>query len=181
MRKDAGMRIDDIEDPKVRRKVQKAYRDQHGEELDKITGAPVAREHKYGARSATDALFPELAGRRFDSQLERDRARELVMLERAGEISGLRFQVSVQLSEADIRYRADFAYLENGRLVYEDTKGMQTKRWRIIKKLWRKYGPALLRITVRGRYGIMVKDQIMPDLTDDDVNRMDEYQHGDNT
>ena len=126
-------------------------------------------------------IFPELAGHRFDSKLERDRACELVLLQRAGAIEHLEFQKSVTLREADrvkktkrVAYRADFRYVETHtphpgatpekRVVYEEAKGMRKSRWIMIRDNWPDWGPALLRITVRG-FGnrIVTKQEIEPD------------------
>lgn len=100
-------------------------------------------------RNARSQLFVELAGRRFDSRLERDRAEQLCMLQRAGEIGDLRFQVTVKLTDAQIGWRLDFAYTEDGRTVYEDAKGWESERWAILKRLWPCYGPGPLRISKR--------------------------------
>lgn len=116
-------------------------------------GATPKNPHKYHAQPSI------LAGRRFDSKLERDRAGELELLQQAGAISNLEFQVTFRLSEASVTYRADFVYTEDGRPVVEDVKGMATPRFRMIKKLWRAYGPAVLRITKRNKYGRIVTAQ----------------------
>jgi len=126
-------------------------------------------------------VFPELAGRSFDSKLERDRGTELVMLQRAGAIEDLAFQKTVVLQEADrvtkkrrVAYRADFRYVETyfpvspdapeKRVVYEEAKGLRKSRWIMIRNLWPLLGPALLRVTVRGFGGrIVVKEEVEPD------------------
>lgn len=100
---------------------------------------------KYRNKKCEAPNFTELAGRRFDSQLERNRAIELVLLLRAGEISDLNFQPSYELVEC-IKYRPDFDYMENGRRVVEEVKGFETDRWWVIKKLWQYHGPHLLRV-----------------------------------
>ena len=102
------------------------------------------RKRKYNNQPCESHL-PELAGRRFDSKLERNRATELVLLERAGEISDLRFQPTYELVEC-IKYRADFDYMEDGRRVVEEIKGFEGERWRIVKKLWKHHGEFPLRI-----------------------------------
>ena len=79
---------------------------------------------KYRNKKCEAPNFTELAGRRFDSQLERNRAIELVLLLRAGEISDLNFQPSYELVEC-IKYRPDFDYIENGRRVVEEVKGLR--------------------------------------------------------
>jgi hypothetical protein len=102
----------------------------------------------------------------FASRLEAQRASELTILARAGHIYDLRTQPQVYLTDAGIGYRPDFSYIEidcNGqnRLIYEDTKGFETDRWRIIKKLWKVYGPGPLRVMVRASGNrIMMKEEI---------------------
>ena len=94
---------------------------------------------KYGNRKLVTAEG------RFDSIKEWNRWRELKLLERAGQISELRRQVSFELipkqdGERACHYIADFVYLEDqGKTVVEDCKGMRTDLYRLKKKLfqWR--------------------------------------------
>lgn len=93
-------------------------------------------------------------GLTFDSLKEYRRYRELVLLQRAGQISDLQRQVKYTLIpaqyeittdpkgktkkkciERECSYVADFIYLENGRAVVEDTKGFKTKEYIIKRKL----------------------------------------------
>ena len=80
----------------------------------------------------------ELDGFTFDSQKEARRYSELKILVRVGEISELELQKSFVLAESvkfnneprakpDIRYVADFAYMENGVMIVEDVKSKATK------------------------------------------------------
>lgn len=80
----------------------------------------------------------ELDGFTFDSQKEARRYSELKILVRVGEISELELQKSFVLAESvkfnneprakpDIRYVADFAYMENGVMIVEDVKSEATK------------------------------------------------------
>ena len=97
-------------------------------------------------------------GIEFHSEKEGRRYRELKMLQRAGEISGLRLQEPYELiphqkvrdpmtgkmvTERSVRYVADFVYVDkrSGRTVVEDTKGYRTPEYRLKRKLflWR-YG-----------------------------------------
>lgn len=130
------------------------------DEFDRIVKGSENIANKYGAeRKESD--MPELAGRSFASGLERQRAGELVVLLRAGLITDLVFQPRVLLTDAEISYHPDFAYHEKGRPVYEETKGYETDRWRIIRKLWAHYGPAPLRVLVRGHGDrIVLKEEI---------------------
>lgn len=94
---------------------------------------------KYKNRAVT------LNGEKFDSHKEARRYGELVLLQRAGQISHLERQVKYELIpsqrvdgkvvERACTYVADFVYMENGKKVVEDTKGFRTKDYIIKRKL----------------------------------------------
>ncbi|HUW32073.1 MAG TPA: DUF1064 domain-containing protein [Planctomycetota bacterium] len=128
-------------------------RDQVREICNGPESTPVPKSVNKYHNEHSVSLWPEMACRRFDSKLERARAEQLCALSRANEISDLQFQPHFELTTARIGYRADFAYIESGRKVVEEVKGMETERWKIIRKLWRFYGPAVLRIYRRGYDG----------------------------
>ena len=119
------------------------------------------RAHKYGARPVDG----------YASTLERDRARELRLLEHAGEIRGLVEQPRIELLPG-IFYKPDFAYWrprgllralsQDWEKIHEETKGVETARWRLIQKLWRLLGPTPLRIVKRGKGGFVVAREIVP-------------------
>jgi hypothetical protein len=106
-----------------------------------IASAMSLPRRKYGNRKV------ELDGVLFDSRKEANRWAELVLMERAGEISHLRRQVTFTLIpvqkdpetgkviERDCKYIADFVYTENGKTVVEDTKGFRTPDYIIKRKL----------------------------------------------
>lgn len=92
----------------------------------------------------------------FDSKKEAARYRELQLLQKTGQITGLRLQEKYELipaqREPDIAgkrggirkgkllehaccYVADFVYEEDGKTVVEDTKGFRTKDYIIKRKL----------------------------------------------
>ena len=95
-------------------------------------------------------------GIQYDSVKESRRHAELLQLERAGEISELARQVKYilipaqyepdiigpkggtkrgKLIEREVAYIADFVYMQDGKLVVEDTKGVRTKDYIIKRKL----------------------------------------------
>lgn len=98
----------------------------------------------------------------YDSKKERNRAQELELLERAGEISGLQKQVKFvvietqrepdtvgprggvkqgKLLEKEAYYVADFVYYRDGKMIVEDCKGFRTKEYILKRKLMlKKYG-----------------------------------------
>lgn len=86
-----------------------------------------------------------LDGMRFDSAKEAQRWCELRLLERAGQIKGLRRQVPFVLIPKSIhgkaiKYIADFVYIEDGQEIIEDTKGMQTAVYKLKKRLMAEQG-----------------------------------------
>lgn len=89
----------------------------------------------------------------FDSMAEFKRYQELRLLEEAGEISDLKLQPMFELQPAfrdrsgkkhrAILYRADFLYVEKGRTVAEDVKGMATQQGQLRIKMLRYHYPDL--------------------------------------
>ena len=80
----------------------------------------------------------------FASQLEGDRYTQLMLLEKAGEISDLVLQPEFQILRGWVNpetgekiksrfYIGDFQYLDNatGRIIVEDTKGIETPEFRL--------------------------------------------------
>jgi hypothetical protein len=107
--------------------------------------------NKYHARKV------QLGGLTFDSQAEAARWQELELLQRAGVISALRFHPRYVLQEAftaaggehirELSYEADSEYVEQGRMVTEDVKGVVTQEFAIKRKLFlRRYPGRELRI-----------------------------------
>ena len=123
------------------------------------------RRSKYNANKVKDA-----DGEVFDSLLERRRWAYLQIAEKAGEIQNLERQKKYilipaqyaasdevyqkgphkgepkpgKLLEKECSYYADFVYLKDDRVIVEDAKGVETKEFRIKKKLMLKeYGIAV--------------------------------------
>jgi len=95
----------------------------------------------------------------FDSLKEARRYQELLLLEKAGEITDLQLQKSFELIpaqyetferygkrgqrlkdgkrciEKSVTYKADFVYMKNGKTIVEDTKGFKTTDYIIKRKL----------------------------------------------
>lgn len=105
---------------------------------------------KYGAvKTTVDGIV-------FDSAKEARRYSELKLLEKAGEIHGLRLQPRYELLVKDVmlgEYRADFVYCrfidrkrENGETIVEDVKGFKTPLYR-----WKKRH-------VEAQYGIEIRE-----------------------
>lgn len=124
------------------------------------------RRSKYGNRKTV------VDGITFDSKKEANRFRELQLLERAGKITALQRQVKYVLIptqrefsneiykkgahqghfkpgkvlEKECSYVADFAYIQDGAYVVEDTKGVRTDAYKIKRKL------------MLERYGIQIRE-----------------------
>lgn len=114
-----------------------------------------SQKSKYGSRKVT------VDGVTYDSVKEYRRFKELSLLERAGTIQNLQRQVKYvlipaqrefcneiytkgrkkgcfkpgKLLEKECSYIADFAYIQNGEIVVEDTKGFRTNDYIVKRKL----------------------------------------------
>lgn len=103
----------------------------------------------------------EVDGMTFDSKKEANRYKELSLMQKAGEITGLQTQVRYvlipsqrevseevytrgenkgkykpgKLLERECTYVADFVYYKDGKVIVEDTKGFRTKEYIIKRKL----------------------------------------------
>lgn len=93
------------------------------------------RTNKYGVAPKSDRT---LDGNTFASKGEMERYAELLLLQKAGEISGLKDQVTYSIDVNGVhvcKYIADFVYTEAGRLVVEDWKGFKTPAYHLKKRL----------------------------------------------
>ncbi len=106
---------------------------------------------KYHAQKTT------INGITFDSKLEAERFRQLMLLEKAGKIYALRLQPEFQILHGYINaktgekikstyYIGDFEYIEKGdngenEVIVEDVKGVETDSFRIKWKLVRRAYP----------------------------------------
>ena len=102
------------------------------------------------------------------SAKEAARANELMLLVAAKEITHFEQQPRVELLPG-VFFKADFKYREKhpgfGWLtIYEDSKGVETDRFRMICKLWKIAMPAtcILRVTKQGRRGGVAVKEIVP-------------------
>jgi hypothetical protein len=98
----------------------------------------IQKYYKYKAKKTA------VNGMTFDSKKEADRYRELLLLEKAGEIVQLKCQVKFVLipkqklygvTLRECAYIADFTYYEKGEFVVEDVKGVKTPEYKIKRKL----------------------------------------------
>lgn len=92
----------------------------------------MTRPNKYRARKTS------VDGITFDSQAEAFRYGSLKLLEKAGDISGLKLQPEYAFMEGGkkaFRYTADFQYLRGNQVIIEDVKGVDTDASRLRRKL----------------------------------------------
>ncbi len=108
---------------------------------------------------------PTVVGsQRFASKLEARVYFHLKFKEDHGLIRDLKLQPSVSMSLAGIKCRPDFVYLtQDGSIAYAEAKGCETDRWRVVKKLWRVYGPGTLEVYKASRRGVYLAETIVPD------------------
>lgn len=83
-----------------------------------------AKRNKYGNIKA------DFDGLRFDSKAELQRYGDLRILQLTGAISDLETQPVFQLA-GKVKYKADFLYVEDGRVIAEDVKGVETAVFRV--------------------------------------------------
>lgn len=105
---------------------------------------------KYNAKKT------QVNGITFDSKLESERFQQLLLLEKAGEICDLTLQMEFQIfqgyrdpetgeKEKSAFYVADFVYLDckARKWIAEDTKGVETKdfrlKWKLVKQRYPDY------------------------------------------
>ena len=111
----------------------------------------IRRRNKFNAKPVHDMA----TGESYDSTGEYKRHKQLELLEDTGYISELQRQPKVVLVERcgkapEIAWKMDSYYIEDGRPVWEDFKPRpKTPRENLLIKLWKHFGPGLLRITGR--------------------------------
>ena len=122
-----GVRIEDLPEELARR-IRAQIAKEQGSPPDRRSAKPGG---KFGAIKDTRGKIT------FDSKLEARRYDALVVLLRCGEIADLKIQPEFTLIEAyttpegervcAMRYRADFSYIQDGKLVVEDVKSSATR------------------------------------------------------
>ena len=114
--------------------------------------------NKYGAKRE------EIAGRSFASGLEKAVYLYLLALEQGGEISDIRCQVRVLLTEAKILFIPDFSVFDKalGETVHVEAKGLESDVYRIKRRLWMHYGPGLLRVYKGSKTKFKLFEEIRP-------------------
>ena len=87
----------------------------------------------------------------FQTRAQHERAKELLAQMEAGTISDLEPWVKVKLTEAAVPFTATYKYYDVQRQtdVYESLKEKRDPTFKILARLWRRYGPGLLIVTER--------------------------------
>ena len=89
---------------------------------------------KYGAKRTWSGLTKQW----HDSKAEAARGEELWLLQKTGEITDLEYHQKYTLSQSPkVVIEIDFVYKQNGQQVYEDSKGKETREYRV-KRIWAK-------------------------------------------
>lgn len=118
----------------------------------KFDPGPKHEQKKANAKkSKYHAVKTVLDDVKFDSKKEAKRYTQLKQMERAGLIENLQLQVPFVLVDKscygrEIKYVADFVYVENDVEIVEDVKGVKTPVYRLKKRL------------LAERYGIKIKE-----------------------
>lgn len=116
------------------------------------------RPNKYNAKKTSHA------GYSFASAGELALFMELCLQQKCGVLKDLQVQDHVYMTDARILYIADFKAfdVERGEDVWMEFKGMETDVWRIKRRLWKFYGPGLLRVYKKSGKGIYLHETIVP-------------------
>ena len=110
------------------------------------------KQYKRKQRSKYGAKKTETDGYKFDSIAERRRYEQLRLLQELGCITELKLQPHYLLQEhfrkngktyKKIEYIADFQYIENGKTIIEDVKGLETEVFKIKRKMFEYKYPEL--------------------------------------
>lgn len=132
-----GLTMEDIGrfSPKAQTQIlQKMQMQQTGVKRAEDTAKKPSKGNKLNAQPV-DMTMPDGTQMHFDSRREARRYMDLWLMQRAGEISGLRTQVKYPLipkqvhpdgtKERSVDYVADFVYQKDGETVVEDSKGFR--------------------------------------------------------
>jgi hypothetical protein len=129
---------------------------------------PGSKQNKYGG-SQREKI--EHKGFSFDSKLEAALYDQLLLEERAGEITDLHHHPgTIFLSAARIQYRPDFSYTrtDSGKKEWAEAKGFANDRWPTKKKLWKHYGPGVLKIYGGSYRSLKLIETVIPQGGDGD-------------
>lgn len=115
-------------------------------------------KHKYGAQKISHAGFS------FASKGEAALYDMLKLLERAGELTNIKCQDTIYLTDARIMYKPDFRVVggTSGQYEWHEFKGFETTDWRIKRRLWEHYGPGPLHIWKGSARSMKIVETLRP-------------------
>lgn len=131
-----GLTMEDIGrfGPRAQAQLLQKMQDRQKEQMAAQNAEKPKKGNKLHARPV-DMTMPDGTRMHFDSRREARRYMDLWLMQRSGEISGLRTQVKYPLipkqvhpdgtKERPIDYVADFVYEQGGETVVEDSKGLR--------------------------------------------------------
>lgn len=124
----------------------------------------IFKKNRLGSIAQKTTRITKHAGYSFASKGEAGLFDYLKLLEMAKEISDIKVQPHVYLTEARILYIPDFSVVDVklNSLVYYEYKGFETEIWKLKKRLYRFYGPAPLRVFIKGYNGPYLQEEIIP-------------------
>jgi len=113
----------------------------------------MVKRNKYGAVKTV------INGIKFDSKAEAEYYLYLLeKIDSGADLELVELQPKVYLTDAKILMKPDFLIKENGVISYHEVKGFETAVYKIKRRLWKKYGPADLKVIKRERSGFVCKE-----------------------
>ena len=105
-------------------------------------------------RNKYNAIPTVIDGIRFASKAEANYCAQLKILQRAGEIKYFLMQVPFYLP-GGIKYVVDFVVFHNdGTVDYVDVKGVETKEFKLKKKLVEEFYPVKIMVVKKGKFTV---------------------------
>lgn len=99
----------------------------------------------------------------FDSKAEAAYYAELKLRERSGLIKIKELQPAIKMTQAQIKYVADFSIIEDGCEIWFDVKGVSNAVFLLKKRLYKKYGKHILRIVKKNNDRFELLEEITPE------------------
>ena len=106
----------------------------------------------------------EIAGVTFDSKGEAGLYNLLAIRQSKKEISEIKIQDVVYLTDARIMYKPDFRFinLATGKHEWAEYKGFETSDWKLKFRLWEHYGPGPLHVYKGYGNALKITDSLYP-------------------
>lgn len=101
------------------------------------------------------------------SQAEASLCLNIQAREQSGECRLIQAECHVYMTKARLLYIPDFKIfdLKLNQEVWEEMKGFETSQWKRNQRLWKHYGPGLLRVWKKGKRDIFLFKEIWPEET----------------